>query len=53
MMIKSSLRWFFLVCLALMINTTLFCVQASAALNFNNGNYVRIEDSASLDITGR
>ena len=53
MRIKSGLKWFFLVFLALLVSTTLFCIQAPAALNFDNGNFVQVEDSPSLDITGQ
>ena len=49
----AGLRLFSLLYLFFLANMTLVCGPASAALNFNNGNYVRIEDSPSLDITAQ
>ncbi len=36
---------------AVLVMRTAFAPYAQAALSFNDGNYVRVEDSASLDIT--
>ncbi len=50
---RSGILMVIVLVVTILFVTLAFSSYVQAALNFNNGNYVRVEDSASLDITNQ